>query len=60
MKVSPKLRMVLSSDEIDYFQSLQASIGYLEGLLQGRCGEDLAQFAKRDTLYQNFKGINIR
>ncbi|MBC7421452.1 MAG: hypothetical protein H7328_12065 [Bdellovibrio sp.] len=59
-KTDPKLRMILSSDVIDYFKSLQASIGYLEGLMQGRCGEDLAQFAKRGSLYKEFKGVNFK
>ncbi len=57
---APKIRMILSSDTIDYLQSLKASMGYLEGLMQGRCGEDLAQFAKRENLYGGFKGVNIK
>lgn len=60
VKANPKIQLILSSDTIDYLKSLQASLGYLEGLLQGRCGEDLAQFAKRDSLYKEFKGFNIR
>lgn len=60
VKTDPSLRMILSSDVVDYFKVLQASVGYLEGLMQGRCGEDLAQFAKRGQLYKEFIGINIR
>ncbi len=60
VKANPNLRMILSSDIVDYYQVLKVSIGYLEGLMQGRCGEDLAQFAKRGDLYKEFKGINIR
>lgn len=61
IKANPKIRMVLSAETIDYRDTLVASIGYLEGLLQGRCGEDLAQYAKRDQhLYDGFKGFQIK
>lgn len=61
IKAAPKTRLILSSDLVDYRETLITSVGYLDGLLQGRCGEDLAQFAKRTKrLYDNFKGYNIR
>jgi hypothetical protein len=47
MKVDPKLRLILSADTIDYFDSLRGSVGYLEGLLRGSCGQDLADTAKQ-------------
>ncbi|MBC7741699.1 MAG: hypothetical protein H7061_05865 [Bdellovibrionaceae bacterium] len=60
LKANPNLRMILSGDTVDYLQSYKGALGYLEGILQGRCGEDLAQFAKRDGLYDDFKGYNFR
>ncbi len=58
-KVDPSLRMILSSDTIDYLKSYKASLGFLEGLLQGRCGEDLSQFAKREDLGKEFTAFNF-
>jgi len=61
LKANPKQRMVLSSDTINYLDSFQASIGYLEGLLKGECGDGLAQIAKQtDSIKNGFKGFQIR
>lgn len=60
-KAAPQTRLILSTDLIDYHDALIASVGYLNGLLQGRCGEDLAQYAKRTPkLYDGFKGYRIK
>lgn len=60
-KANPKQRMVLSSDKINYLDSLEASIGYLEGLLRGQCGQNLADIAKQgDSVKLGFKGFQIR
>jgi hypothetical protein len=47
MNQNPQQRLILSADTIDYFDSMKASIGYLEGILRGQCGEDLSRTAKR-------------
>lgn len=61
ISTNPKQRLVLTSDEIDYLQSFLASMSYMEGLLQGSCGEELAQFAKKDAkMYDGFKGYHIK
>lgn len=61
LKANPKQRMVLSSDTINYLDSLQASVGYLEGLLKGECGDNLAAIAKQtDSVKNGFKGFQIR
>lgn len=61
LKANPRQRMVLSSDTINYLDSFQASLGYLEGLLKGECGENLAQIAKQTESAKNgFKGFQIR
>ncbi len=61
MKANPKQRLVLSSDKINYLDSLEASIGYLEGLLRGQCGQNLADIAKQnDSVKVGFKGFQIR
>lgn len=48
MKHNPQQRLILSADTIDYFDSMNASIGYLEGILRGQCGQDLANTAKKN------------
>lgn len=60
IKANPKQRMVLSSDVINYLDSLKASLGYLEGLMRGQCGQNLADIAKQDTVKAGFKGFQIR
>jgi hypothetical protein len=47
---NPDQRLILSSESIDYFQTLKASVGYLEGILRGDCGQSLANTAKKDDL----------
>lgn len=60
MKANPSQRVVLSADTIDYFDSLKASVGYLEGLLRGSCGQELADIAKQEEKLKNgFQGYNI-
>lgn len=61
MKANPKQRVVFSADTIDYLDSLQASMGYLEGFMQGYCGQDLADIAKQgDKIKTGFQGFQIR
>lgn len=48
MLQNPQQRLILSADTIDYFDSLKASIGYLEGILRGQCDKDLEKTAKRN------------
>lgn len=61
MKANPKQRVVFSADTIDYLDSLQASMGYLEGLIQGYCGQDLADISKQgEKIKIGFQGFQIR
>lgn len=61
IKANPKQRLVLSADTIDYFDSLKASMGYLEGYMRGACGQDLADIAKQgEKLRVGFQGFQIR
>ncbi len=61
LKANPKQRLVLSADTIDYFDSMKASMGYLEGLLRGTCGQDLADLAKQgDKIKNGFLGFQIK
>lgn len=60
MKENPSQRLVLSAETIDYFDALKASVGYLEGVLRGTCGQDLADTAKQNPkLKDGFQGYNI-
>lgn len=61
IKANPKQRLVLSADTIDYFDSLKASMGYIEGFLRGACGQDLANIAKQgEKIKVGFQGYQIR
>ena len=46
-KLGPKQRLILSSDSVDYMDTLRGTIGYLEGFLRGACGAELAAMAKQ-------------
>lgn len=60
MQANPKQRVILSAETIDYFDSLKASVGYLEGVLRGSCGQALADTAKQEEkLKSGFQGYNI-
>lgn len=43
MKTRPGLRVALSAEEINYWDTYDASLGILEGILQGSCGQNLAE-----------------
>lgn len=61
MNANSKQRVVFSSDIIDYYDSLKASSGYLEGLLRGYCSQELADLAKQgEKLQVGFQGFQIR
>lgn len=47
MSVNPQQKIILSSDTIDYIDSLLGSTGYIEGFLNGTCGDALNNKAKR-------------
>lgn len=58
---NPGQKMILSSDTIDYLDTLLASMGYLEGLMHGYCGQDLADVAKQgDKIKRGFMGFQLR
>ena len=45
---SPQLSLITSVRAVDYLNTILASMGYLEGLLQAKCGDDLDQMAKQN------------
>ncbi len=49
----PQRRMILSSDSVDYLDTLRGSIGYLEGFLRGTCGTELSQMARQTPALQD-------
>ncbi len=49
MRQNPEQRLILSADTIDYFDSMIASIGYMEAILRGQCGQDMANTAKKGS-----------
>ena len=61
MAQNPQQRLILSADTIDYFDSLKASIGYLEGILRGQCDKDLEKGAKRnEKLRRGFQQFQMQ
>jgi hypothetical protein len=61
IKANPKQRLVLSADKINYLNSLEASVGYLEGFMHGQCGQNLADMAKQgDVVKVGFKGFQLK
>lgn len=49
IKANSQQRLVLSSETIDYFDTIHTSLGLLEGLLRGQCGQNnLSQFLKQN------------
>lgn len=61
MKANPKQKLILSTETIDYFDTIKVSTGYLEALLRGYCGQELANFAKQgEKLQKGFQGFQLR
>jgi len=57
----PTQKLILTEGAIDYLNTMLASLGYLEGILQGECGENLGRIVKQNTWIQNgFKSWNFR
>ena len=48
MNTNSKQRLILSADTIDYMDTMNASAGYLEGMLHGLCGSQLSDVAERN------------
>jgi hypothetical protein len=46
LKINPKQRLIITEEANDYLTALLASMGYLEAVLQGQCGNDLDQTVK--------------
>jgi hypothetical protein len=61
MAINKKQRMVLSTDKIDYFDSMHASLGLMEGLLRGQCGDNLnTVIQQNEKLIKGYKGFQIK
>jgi hypothetical protein len=61
MKNNPKQAVILSTDAIDYASTTQASLGYLEAMLQGECGTRASAIAKqRPSVQQGFFDYNFK
>lgn len=60
MSANPQQGLILSADTIDYFDALKGSVGYLEGILRGSCGQELSESAKQnDKIRIGFQDYNI-
>ncbi|MBC7740961.1 MAG: hypothetical protein H7061_02110 [Bdellovibrionaceae bacterium] len=60
MKANSNQRLIVSSDFVEYNDSIKASLGYLEGFLQGQCGNQLEETAKQEAIIKTgFFGINL-
>ena len=60
-KVNKNQRMVLSIDTIDYFDSLHASLGLMESLLRGQCGDNTNKFIQlTEKLSKGYKAFQIK
>ncbi|MBK9321697.1 MAG: hypothetical protein IPM97_01870 [Bdellovibrionaceae bacterium] len=60
MKINPMQKLILTAETIDYFDTLMASMGYLEGFLRGGCGQELADTAKQGQKIKNgFVGTQL-
>lgn len=60
MNNNSQQRVILTADTIDYFDTLKASVGYLEGILRGTCGQELANTAKQnDKVRGGFQGFQL-
>ncbi len=58
---NPEQRLILSAETIDYYDSLKASMGYIEGFMQGACGQDLADIAKQgERIKSGFVGYQLK
>lgn len=51
-KVAPGMRTIVSHKKPDYFTATTTSLGYLDGLLRGGCGDKLGERAKRSFMAQ--------
>jgi hypothetical protein len=61
MRLNPNQALILSADTINYFDSMKASVGYLEGILRGTCSQELADTAKQEAqIKTGFQGYNIK
>lgn len=59
-KSAPKQALILSVDDINYEDSLQASLGYIEGFMHGECGQGLADIALQTAKSQRgFKAFRF-
>lgn len=59
-KANPKQKLILSSDTIDYLDTLLASMGYVEALMHGKCGSGLEQIAQQgERLQKGFKAFRF-
>jgi hypothetical protein len=60
MQLNPNQKLILSADTIDYFDTLKASVGYLEGILRGSCGQELSRMAEQEQkLIDGFQSYNL-
>lgn len=59
-KANPNQKLILSSDTIDYLDTLLVSMGYVEALMQGQCGSNLAAVAQQgERLSKGFKAFRL-
>jgi hypothetical protein len=60
MKANPKQKVILSEDTINYMDAFEGSLGYLEGMLRGSCGQELNDTARQvEKIRRGFEGYNL-
>lgn len=53
--------MVLSTDKVNYIDSLRASLGLLEGLMRGQCGDHLnTMIQQKDKSLKTYEAFQIK
>ncbi len=61
VKANKAQKMVLSTDTIDYFDSLHGTLGLMESLLRGQCGDNMNKFIQQnEKLIKGYKAFNVK
>jgi hypothetical protein len=53
LAASPKQRLILSEDKVNYMDTIIASLGYIEGIMQGQCGQTLETIVGQSPLIRD-------
>lgn len=60
MTQNAQRKVILSTSDINYFDAMNAALGHIEGVLEGRCGDDLKKRAlQTPALRTQFNDFNV-